>query len=385
VALTLELDVRGGWLSRFELAGLDPTTRLDPDAPAWLQCEDGRTGAPSAELRPDGTLVLSFAKTDAPRRGRHRLGVRYFTALAASDTPSGKRRLHWAMPPWRSDLADVDLWVDAPAQARFFALDEAALDGALSSEQRLRGGRSLLHLHRVQLPRTVAFGFALELPGKAAPAIAPVAHAAPTSQGVPPWPAAVVLALAWLKRAAVRARAARRRQDPVPLLALSLQARAALSAALTAAGVLCYPRSPALGLALLAGVVALCLDRRIGQVGAAAGARDRHATAYDLFGTHAWLDATSPLGLCLLGSAYALALLRIAAGGGGLGLGLELLVLVTPLWLTGTRLHTARTPAAAASRLEPGSPVDRADMQTAPDARVKSTAGEVRRAPDRAA
>ena len=52
----------------------------------------------------------------------------------------------------------------------------------------------------------------------------------------------------------------------------------------------------------------------------------------------AWLDATAPLGFGLLGSAYALAALRLALRARP-GLWLEILLLVTPLWLTGTRLQ----------------------------------------------
>ena len=64
------------------------------------------------------------------RRGRHTLGITYFTHLAGADLASGARRLAFALPAWRVELEHVDLWVNAPAPVRFLGHDESALDGA---------------------------------------------------------------------------------------------------------------------------------------------------------------------------------------------------------------------------------------------------------------
>jgi len=391
VALSLELTVRGGWLSRFEVTGLDPGSRLDPDKPPWLLHEDGRKVTPRAQLQPDGTLVLELDRADAPRRGLHRLGVVYFTQLTATDRPSGKRTISWAMPAWRVDLEDVDLWINAPAGARLANRDETALDGSVARLLRTSGERTVLHLHRVQLPRTLAFGVELELPANPAPPrrarVLPRMENGGTPAGA--WLGALVVAIAWLKRASVRARCARSGRRPLPLLALPARARVALMFALGLGGAVCYPRSPAVGLTLLAGVVMLALDRRIAGVRdappAAVSGRARLEPMYDLFGTTSWLDATTPPGALLLASLYALGLLRVALGG-GLGAWLELVLLVTPLWLTATRLHArAATPAGplAAQHAQ----AESTSMEAIAEAgtQVKPRAGGDRRAPDRAA
>ena len=390
VALSLELTVHGGWLSRFEVTGLDPGSRLDPDKPPWLLCEDGHKVAPRAQLQPDGTLVLELDRAEAPRRGLHRLGLVYFTRLAASDSRSRKRTIRWAMPAWRVDLANVDVWINAPAGARLASGDETAFEGAASPSLRVNGERTVLHLYRAQLPRTLPFGFELELPASAARPHPERVLPRTESGGAPlgAWLAGLVVALAWLKRLAVRARCARSGGRPVALWAVSERARGTLMLALGLGGAVCYPRAPALGLTLLAGVVMLGLDRGIARTAPPAlvsKRRVRFERVYDMFGATSWLDATTPPGAVLLASGYALGLLRIALGG-GLGAWLELVLLTTPLWLTATRLHgqhadPARSPLPARTPAE--SALVEANAEAGPQ--VKPRAGADRRAPDRAA
>jgi hypothetical protein len=371
VRLTIDLDVRGGWLSEFEIAGLEPGSTLDPDKPVWLVHAGGHKVSPRAELRPDGVLVLRFSKPDAPRRGRHRLGVTYWTRLSLAEKASGKRRMQFNLPAWRVDLEAVDIWVNAPAQASWPPAEDPAMDGVVTRELHPRGQRTILRAHRVSLPRTLAFGVEFELPVTAASAepkgsFASNAASAPLGLGV------AVALLAWLKHRSVLARAARRGRRPLALLPLGNGLRALLMAALAIGGALCYPHSAALGLTGFAGSVALALYRHVGHVRPErrAGARRRLAHAADLLGAASWLDATTPAGLALLASAYTLAALRIALGG-PLGPWLELLLLVTPLWLTGTRLHAAQDPRGAAD----------ADCVTP----LRAAAAAIPRAPDRAA
>src|SRR5262249_49235021 len=111
----------------------------------------------------------------------------------------------------------------------------------------------------------------------------------------------------------------------------------------------------ALGLGLLAGVVLLAVDRgflpRQRAVPALPGTAGTQllTRAQAWFGTSAWLDATAPLGLGLLASAYTLAVLRIALHARP-GLWLETLLLVTPLWLTSTRLQVSSAASAHRAR-----------------------------------
>ena len=98
-----------------------------------------------------------------------------------------------------------------------------------------------------------------------------------------------------------------------------------------------------MGLALLAPVVALAFARGplpLPERGAPRG----FARVQAIFGAASWLDATTPLGLALLASAYLLAWGAITLSNAAVP-ALELLLLVTPLFLTGTlRPHYAGAP-----------------------------------------
>jgi hypothetical protein len=162
--------------------------------------------------------------------------------------------------------------------------------------------------------------------------------------------AALVLACVWLKRRAVLAACARHGARPVPLLDLDPFPRWAVLLGLGVGSAFCYQARPSFALALLAGAVMLGCDRGFTLVhgaeptGASAIGRTRavYARAYGLLGPASWIDATTPPGLGLLGSAYTLSMLRLAFGTGP-DIWLEALILVTPLWLSGTRLHGQRT------------------------------------------
>jgi hypothetical protein len=104
--------------------------------------------------------------------------------------------------------------------------------------------------------------------------------------------------------------------------------------AFSAAGAHAYARTPLLGLALLAPVVALAFAR--GPLPLREGGEPRgFARLQELFAAASWLDATTPLGFALLASAYLLAWGAITLSNAALP-ALELLLLVTPLFLTGT-------------------------------------------------
>ncbi len=358
VALALTLRVHGGWLSRFELTGLGSGLELDPSRPASIVSDDGRSFAPEVHVDARGRAVFSFPdRHAAPRRGAHRLALFYTTSLGELEPDAaGKLAIGWSLPAWEADLQTADIWLDAPAGARL-AASESDADAAVQRQRVERDGRTLFHLQRSPLPRTVAFGFELELPAGAAVA-APVTPHAPPGQHLRPTLAAsaLLLGLLWLKRRAVRAASRRHGVRPRPLVPLSARTRGACSLALATAAALVYEPRPGLGLGLFALLITLGLERgfaarpsrapqaRTGApVPAPASPAPRPrlaARCAQLFATDGWLDATGPLGLGLLCSAYALAALRIALGVRP-GLWLETLILVTPLWLTGTRLQMA--------------------------------------------
>lgn len=347
VALEVELRVHGGWLSTFELGGLDPDLALDAHAPPWFQCEDGTRLTPEVQVSA-GRVVLSFSeRRSAPRRGLHRIGIAYTTHLAAS-AARGATRLAWSLPPWSEDLENVHVWVDAPRSARWSASEDA--DIAMLREREERGARALLHFSRAQLPRTMPFAIELDLPGDltaARPARAVQEARAPQLSPAAAWAALLVLALVSIKRRAVRSLCAHHAARAVPLLALSPAGRASVMVALAIAASFAYERQASLSLACMAAIVLLGLDRGFARRRAIppASRGDRLlARARDWFGAAAWLDATAPLGLGLLGCAYALAAFRLALHGRP-GLWLETLLLVTPLWLTGTRLQISSSAA----------------------------------------
>jgi hypothetical protein len=392
VAILLDVRVAGGWLSRFEITGVDAAT-LDAEHPPELIAEDGRRYAPEVERGRDGSVVLVFGeRRDAPRRGVHRISLAYSQQLEADG-----KQVRWSLPPWSVDLEDVRVLVDAPAGSQLGP--EREDDVAVVRERRELGERVLLSFRRAQLPRTLPFAVEFELAREVtAPDAAGVAPPDAARTLAPPspelaWTCALVLLLCWLKRRAVAASGARFRVRPVPLVALHPALRASAMLALALGCCFAYAAHATLGLSALAAAVALAFDRGFARAAqaapAAAAARRRRSAAHARFqawlGPSAWLDATTPLGAGLLASVYALAGLRFGWNPRP-GLWLEALLLVTPLWLTATRLHLPRpAEARAAAATEPGPAADDITAgATAPSAPLRRAA-EARPAPDRAA
>jgi hypothetical protein len=382
VALELGIRVAGGWLTNFELTGLESELALDPEQPAYVQCADGSTLVPTTKSRGDGRLLFSFAdKKTAPHRGLHRLHVAYRTTLSPVEAKRANAiPFSWSLPAWQDDLLQADIWISAAQGARFAA--DAEPDMAVEHELSQEGARTVLHFHRARLPRSLVFSADFELPaGSAGTALA----RRQASHGPSPafYAAALVLALAWLKRCAAINLAARRRVRPLPLLALAASPRAIAMLACALLAARSYAAQPNLGLALLAAAVMLALDRGFAPATPAAPetARPIAHPASELFATAAWFDATTPLGAGLLGSAYALAVQRLWLGAEP-GLWLETLLLVTPLWLTATRLHVAAdSDDSTVAPDEPAHPPEAAPAATP----ALLTSDADRRAPGRAA
>lgn len=359
VTLMVDLRIRGGWLSRFDLEGLDPDLTLDPDKPVWLVSAEGEKYAPSAEAKNDGHVVVSFSgRKVAPWRGNYTLGLRYQThAPLQTATPTGEDllRVRWAMPAWPTSLQDVSIELNAPGGTE--AVPDPAGAHAVSVQQLHGGRRSLLRWNRLSLPRTVAWSVAVDLPARAIGA-EPEAAALPTLHSVAPQATAddlplllslCLLCLSLLKWLSVsmQARAAGLRAValvPVPGRIL----RGLLLLVLCAGGGIVMRGQPAVGLSMQALGVVLALHRRLRRA-ATLPARTRPATDHDLgrarrapflrhLSGHAWLDATTLLGAAALGSLWTL-LLSLGPNGHTGSPALYALLLATPLWLTSTRRH----------------------------------------------
>lgn len=354
VNLRIGVRVLGGWLSRLELAGLDPGLVLDVDKPPSLLSEDGQKLVPQVRIERNGRVVIGFAgRAQAPHRGRHDLLLRYTTRLASETSRDGGRTLRWSLPAFSADLRDVDLWVSAPAGTS--AIDPS--DGAVTLTQLARGAHSILHWQRAQLPRTLVFEAALHLPPAVVRDLArsqQQEERAPLQTHAASWAALCLLLLVTVKRMAVRASSSAAHAHAWPLLGLRGRARAIASIALAGAAAWLYPFQPWLGATALVSLSACALDRGFGRTPQRPQrwtraryvlelARLRRLRAARLLGAAAWLDATTPLGFSLLAACYAL-LLQRAALGADLDVWLEALLAATPLWLSATRFALPKTP-----------------------------------------
>jgi hypothetical protein len=346
VSLRIGVRVLGGWLSKLELAGLDPGLALDPDRPPSLLTEDGQQLTPEVRFLRGGRVVIAFpSRARAPHRGRHELLLQYSTTLASEPSRDGGRTLRWSLPAFSTDLRDVDVQISAPAGTR--AAGEP--DGAVTVSESSQGERAVLHWQRAQLPRTLVFEAALALPAS----VVRETLRSQQQERVPlfaqrsTWAVLLLLLLVGAKRAAVRASERAEHARGWPLLGLRGRPRALASIALAGAAIGLYPAQPWLGSAALCALCAHGLDRGFARLPqrpvrwtrpryALELARLRRLRAARLLGTAAWLDATTPLGFSLLAACYALALQR-ALLGAGVDVWVEALLAATPLWLSATR------------------------------------------------
>lgn len=352
IKLELGLRVHGGWLSRFELERLDGDFTLDPDKPPSLLAEDGRKLKPIAVLGEDGRLVLEFPdKRQAPRRGRHTLVVVYRGYLQLTEGgPDGLAHASITLPAWPVDLEATDIWISAPAGSRFAETQEPDREGAVARTRIDRGGRAMLHLHRVQLPRTSSLVAEVVLGGRPSTSTRPAASALANVSDPPGMAFALALlisACVALKRWSVLTLGRRFAARPLPLLALPTWLWALMVPALAFAGALTQTTRPILAIGLFATAIVLGLHRGFAATTptqsrfAVRMHAPRRRTTLLLWSATGWLDATTPFGFGLLGSLYLIAGMRLALGAQP-GLWLEGLLLLSPLWLNSTRLALPR-------------------------------------------
>jgi hypothetical protein len=207
-----------------------------------------------------GELELRFDRAEAPRRGLHRLGVRYQTVLAAEAgglAGQGGARVRFDLPGWEAglDRAEVRWLVPAGAQA----VADPAVAQELSEGPREQGKHTLRFV-RVHVPRATPWSVAVDVPGKGArrpgeKSAAPSARGAYTGL----WLALSVLAFAWLVRSLTR-RAARA-EGHLPLALGPTRLRRGLRACAWLVAALGWPLSALLGSLALLGLALSFADR----------------------------------------------------------------------------------------------------------------------------
>ncbi len=388
VAIDMKLKVLGGWLSRFDIEGLDSDMALDADAPPLLLSADGVEYLPTATVRGAGSLSLSFAsRRRAPRRGVYSVALAYFTDFRTRPheaLPGDRARFRWTLPGWQVGLGDVSIEITGPRGTRPAAVpDDQAY--TLQTSHFDQSQHSVVQWRRVHLARTVAWTVAFDVPKRyvAPKSGAQATHGAQATEGViggiarattPPnaggqgalWLSAILALLALLKRRAVQSACRRLRIEPVPLVRVGPDAvRALLLIGSAAAAGLVFHSHRSLALLLLCAVVALGIDRahrrghghgrQSGPWDAVAEGDLKAGLLFRLttwFNAGAWFDITTPLGCALLISACTVAGLLLWLG---IRPQAELwalgTMLATPLLVTGTRKHLPPPPEMLAPRL----------------------------------
>ncbi len=376
VAMRIKIRVRGGWLSRFEITGLDDDLTLATTRPAVLISEEGPRYIPEINQRETGELVLKFTdRKRVPRRGTYTCELRYTTASIARDlvtARNNKRYAYWSLPPWHVGIENVQIEITAPLGSRPIVLTE---DESLVEQRGYRDSenQTVLHWRRVHLPRTVAWKVGFTLPKKTVVATEPAKPSFPTSSDATTrrstaasgsWVAVLLSVFALLKRFLVTQRCRKKRVEPIPLVALtSAHLRHSSIILLTLAAFLLFDTYRVTALVLCCLVVVLSIDKNyrrlpIRQKGVWRAVRERDlqvarfAHYKSLFDFAAWFDATAPLGFALLVSNIILSFLLYWQGDGDFAYFWTCgVVLVSPLFLTGTRKNFPLSPETAVNIL----------------------------------
>ncbi len=151
MALEIDVEVHGGWLTEIEVPSLGEGVVLDAQKPAWAVLPDGRKLVPVAVVGEDGSLRFRFDRTNAPRRGRITLGASLDMTLADEGA------LHWEPPMWQSGLDGVRVRWSVPASRRFL---QASVGDSPEDVRIVRAGdRQVLEAYRPHLPRGTEWHF----------------------------------------------------------------------------------------------------------------------------------------------------------------------------------------------------------------------------------
>ena len=166
VVAQLRVEVTGGWLERLEIAGLAQLPTEASELEAWLVAEDGSEVRAETRVK-DEQLELRFAREGAPRRGNHRLFVRYqvpSASLSFGSTAGNTLRLDWTLPGWEAGLSRAAVHWELPEGAQ--AVPDAELAEQITTSP-VSNQRTRISFERVHVPRESPWRVSVDVPATA--------------------------------------------------------------------------------------------------------------------------------------------------------------------------------------------------------------------------
>ncbi len=347
VTLDIGIEVLGGYLSRFDLEGLDEELALVDGQAAWLTTDQGVV-IPAEAVADGGAITLRFEKRQAARKGLHRISVRYATPLLprVSAERADRMELGWVLPAWEQGLSRAEIVVRGPSGLR------AAEDPveAVQVSQRVEQGQSVIELVRVLVPRGTPWAISLEAPSHVFSSKRTSQSGAPVESrsfatGV--WLSWLVLVLGFLSRRSFRAQAAQRDAIATPWI-VSSSVRRGLVFTLSCVAMGAAPYSLPVLIAALLALGACFVDRVRVSLGpsplgrfAPLDAKAQRALRKQLWreraGMAPWADVASLAGLLGL-LAWLTAAFYVAPPQAAFAL-----VCALPLWAASSRLRLPRS------------------------------------------
>jgi hypothetical protein len=352
VLLDLGIDVRGGWLERFDIEGLSPELVLDPDRPGWLTTAEGSVVS-ARVISHQGNVSVRFDKREAARRGQHRLSIAYRAPLTAL---SDSGALSFTVPGFQQAIGEAEIVVDAPLGVKPVSDPESTTEVS----ERVQGQRVHISFRRTHWPRAIPWTVELDVNSAAdAPQAVRAARVRSVYTGCAL--SLFVGAIGLLARGSFRRRARALGMRTEPWLGPDwLQPW--LIGTLAVLGAVLWPHSVELSLGAWLSLSAWCAERALpsseapslSTIASLDAARKRKLVrAYwrELLGELPWSD-----GFTLLGALGVIAVCLVSAGflGGRpdasdpwrLGL-----LCALPSWIASSRLRLSRSPAERLRRL----------------------------------
>lgn len=160
VSLDLGVEVSGGWLERLEVLGLEGLPTSAGEVSAWLTREDGSEATPEVRLKP-GSAELKLVRSEAPKRGMHRLGLRYQAETFTANQQGAFTRIEWTLPGWEAGLDHAEVRFRLPQGARAVSDSELAQE---VSEEVGPEGEVWVRFVRVHVPRETPWRVAVDVP-----------------------------------------------------------------------------------------------------------------------------------------------------------------------------------------------------------------------------
>lgn len=193
VALDLSVAVRGGWLERLDLPGLDEGLTPAESEPALALLEGGEQVAAKLVVH-GGSVSVRFQRRDGLRRGVHHVLLRYSAPLSHVQLRGdGGARVSWVLPGWEAGLGSAAIEITGVRGLQPVPDPEIAQEVSRSVDGGVRFARLLV-------PRTSPWSVSVDLPREAFQALA-VQQAALGAKQIrqgPGWRTGVAIALALL-------------------------------------------------------------------------------------------------------------------------------------------------------------------------------------------